>query len=79
MGKKKETVKIDPKYLKGLFYHDHIAKETIKEGRRRIEYEKIQRPLEVEDILSWKEYLEEIVFVTKDGRKYRFPKKEGDQ
>ena len=68
-----EIVKIDSRYLDGLMWNDvktSVSKEKDKDGKRKILYDKVSRKLLSSDILSYKEYEDEVVFVTSDGKKY---------
>ena len=47
-----------------------LPKEKDKEGKKKIVYEKISRKLLASDVLAYKEYEDEVVFVTSDGRKH---------
>ena len=72
-----EVIKIDSKYLEGLMWNDVksiIPKEKDKDGKKKISYEKISRKLLASDVLSYKEYEDEVVFVTSDGKKHTKPK-----
>lgn len=67
----------ETKYLEGLMWNDtkaNIPKEKDKEGKKKVTYEKISRKLLASDVLSFKEYEDEVVFVTSDGKKYVKPK-----
>ncbi len=68
-----EAVKIDSRYLEDLMWNDvktSASKEKDKDGKKKVLYEKISRKLLSSDVLSYKEYEDEVVFVTSDGKKY---------
>ena len=68
-----EPVKIDSRYLEGLMWNDVktiVPKEKDKDGKKKMSYEKISRKLLSSDVLSYKEYEDEVVFVTSDGKKH---------
>ncbi len=66
-------IKIDSRYLEGIMWNDsiaHISAEKDKEGKKKVKYDKVSRKLLASDVLSFKEYDNEVVFVTSDGRKH---------
>ena len=68
-----DSVKIDSRYLEGLMWNDvktSVSKEKDKDGKREVLYDKVSRKLLSSDVLSCKEYEDEVVFVTSDGKKY---------
>lgn len=66
---------IDKSYLDGLKFRDSKPKEVTNEGGRKvIAYSSFERGLEVQDILSTKDYGDYYVIVTGDGRKYNIKK-----
>lgn len=70
-------VKVDSRYLEGLMWNDVktiIPKEKDKDGKKKVTYEKVSRKLLASDVLSHKEYENEVVFVTSDGKKHTKPK-----
>ena len=50
-----------------------FLKKKDKDGKKKISYEKISRKLLASDVLSYKEYEDEVVFVTSDGKKHTKP------
>ncbi len=63
------TRPIDARYLKGLKFHSAESKTVVEDGRKVKKFMPTERPLEPEDVLSWKDKGDSVVIVTADGRK----------
>jgi hypothetical protein len=64
------------KYLAGLTYRDSEEREITDPdtGKKSTVYAPREKPLKAKDVLSWKDYGDEIVIVAGDGRKHRVKK-----
>ncbi len=68
----------DKKWLQGLKYRFSKPKEVERDGRTVTTYVAKERPMRVDDVLSWKDQGDTVIMVTADGRKltvYKDPKK----
>lgn len=73
-GKKDESAKLDPKYLKGLKYKTSDAKEVEENGRKVKKFVPVERALKIEDVLNWRDAGDVVIIVTADGMKHTVEK-----
>ena len=67
---------LDPKLLEGLLF-DYVEKtESMKDGRKVVQYIPRKRPLTEADILSWRDKGDTVVVVTGNGKKLSLKKSE---
>jgi hypothetical protein len=69
---KESAVKFESKWLKGLVYRTSEKKKARgKDGQDEIRRVAVERPLSEAEVLGWKITGNEVVIVSRDGRKYR--------
>jgi len=66
--------KIDVKLLEGLTFRTSEPKKVKKDGVEKTQYIPVERPLKPDDVLDWKDMVEDVIVVVKDGKKHRIPK-----
>jgi hypothetical protein len=66
----------DVKWLKGIMFATSEAKKVKKDGRETIRHIPVERQATADDVLNWRVDGDQVVIVTKDGRKYRVDKGE---
>lgn len=65
---------LDPKYLQGLVFKGAEKKVVDEDGVKKTKGVPYERPLKMEDVLSWADKGATVVIVTGDGRKYNIEK-----
>lgn len=60
--------------IKGLEVRDAEVREIEEDGKKVKRHYPLTRKMREDDVLSWKEYSDEVVVVSKDGRKHHISK-----
>ncbi|MBI5075625.1 MAG: hypothetical protein HZB62_10740 [Nitrospirae bacterium] len=73
-----ERKEIEAKYLRGLKFRTSTSEVVAKDGGRKVkQFTPVERALEADDVLSWKDTGNAVVIVTADGQKITVQKDDG--